>query len=214
MARNSSIDKLQEELTRPIRRQSQVLYIFAEIRKVIEHEQEQDEHAYEVLEFFCNWALHITISRRSFAETIRLFVRAFDMKEGMELSEWYKTEFFQHIMHLSALKNELETFFHDHHLPCEVVHDFRKWSGFIYLYTAIVAEVPLRYAKDDLAPTEVEELTIQHQPTQTGPLKMARWFVTLKNGQQFNGGTLYGQYRDEENRFIAFPDFWDEEFQF
>ena len=214
MARSSIIDKLQEELTRPIRRQSQVLYIFAEIRKVIEHEQEHDEHAYEVLEFFCNWALHITISRRSSAEKIRLFVRAFDMKEGMELSEWYKTEFFQHIMHLSALKNELEAFFHDHHLPCEVVHDFRKWSGFIYLYTAIVAEVPLRYAKDDLASTEVEELTIQHQLTQPGPLKMARWFVTLKNGQQFNGGTLYGQYRDEENRFIAFPDFCDEEFQF
>jgi hypothetical protein len=57
-------------------------------------------------------------------------------------------------------------------------------------------------------------LTIQHQPTGTGPQKMVRWFITLKNGQKFNGGTLYGQHRDRENRLIGMPDFWDEEFQF
>jgi hypothetical protein len=95
MAFDSIIQKLRDELTRPIRRQSQVLYIFAEVRKLIEHEQEKNEHAYEVLEFFCNWALHITISRRSSADKIRLFLQAFDMKAGMELSAWYKTEFFQ-----------------------------------------------------------------------------------------------------------------------
>ena len=213
MALDSIIEKLRNELARPIRRESQVLYIFAEIRKLIEHEQEKDEHAYEVLEFFCNWALHINISRKSSADKIRLFLQAFDMKEGMELSEWYRTEFFQQIMHLAVLKKELGGFLHERDLPCEIVHDFRKWSGFIYLYTAVVAEVPLRYAKDDLGPTEVEELTIQHQPTGTGPQKIARWFVRLKNGEKFNGGTLYGQYRDNENRFVGMPDFWDHDFQ-
>jgi hypothetical protein len=135
------------------------------------------------------------------------------MKEGMELSEWYRTEFFQQIMHLSVLNKELGNFLHEHNLPCDVVHDFRRWSGFIYLYRAVVAEVPLRYARNDLRPTEVEELTIQHQPTGVGPQKIVQWIVTLKNGQRFNGGTLYGQYRDKGNRFIAMPDFWDEEFQ-
>lgn len=213
MALDSIFEKLRNELARPIRRESQVLYIFAEVRKLIEHEQERDEHAYEVLEFFCNWALHITISRKSSADKIRLFLQAFDMKEGMELSEWYGTEFFQRIMHLGILKKELGDFLHERNLPCDIVHDFRRWSGFIYLYTAVVAEVPLRYAKDDLGPTEVEELTIQHQPTGTGPQKIVRWFVRLKNGEKFNGGTLYGQYRDNENRFVGMPDFWDEEFQ-
>src|ERR1035437_9548009 len=205
--------KLRDELARPIKRQSEALYLMAEIRKIIDHEQEVDEHAFEILEFFCDWALHITISRRSSADKIRLFLRAFDMREGMELAEWYRTEFFQNIMHLEVLRRELERFFHEHNLPCDIVHDFRMWSGFIYLYTAIVAEVPLKYSKNDLSPTEVEELTIQHQPTGTSPQKMARWFVTLKNGQQFNGGTLYGQYRDKENRFVAMPDFWDDDFQ-
>lgn len=33
-------------------------------------------------------------------QAIRLFLKAFDVKEGMELSEWLKTEFFQTIMQL------------------------------------------------------------------------------------------------------------------
>jgi hypothetical protein len=55
-------------------------------------------------------------------------------------------------MHLAVLNKEFGMFLHDHNLPYEVVHDFRKWSRFTYLYTAVVAEVPLRYAKDDLVP--------------------------------------------------------------
>jgi hypothetical protein len=213
MARNSILAKLGDELGRPLKRQSQVLYVMAEIRKVIEHEQQTNEHAFEVLEFFCNWVLHITISRKSSADNIRLFLRAFDMKEGMELLEWKKSDFVRTIMHLEVLRRELGTFLHEKQLPCDVVHDFRRWSGFIYLYTAVVAEVPLRYTKTDLAPTEVEELTVAHQANPPGPQKLVRWFVRLKNGQEFNGGTLYGQYLNEQNHIVGMPDFWDDEFQ-
>jgi hypothetical protein len=213
MAHDNIILKLRDELARPIKRESQVLYLMAEIRKVVEHEQESDEPAFEILEFFCNWALHVTIARKSSAEKIRLFLKAFDMKEGMELAEWYKSEFFQSIMHLEVLRRELERFLHEHGLPCDIVHNYQMWSGFIYLYTAIVAEVPLKYAKDDLTPTEVEELTIQHQHNPPGPQKLARWFVRLKNGKEFNGGTLYGQHRDKNNQLTGMPDFWDDEFQ-
>jgi|SRR5271157_1476426 len=213
MAHAHIIQKLRDELARPIKRQSQVLYLMAEIRKVIEHEQEHDEHAFEVLEFFCNWVLHITISRRQSADKIRLFLKAFDMREGMQLSEWYATEFFQSIMHLEVLRRELERFLFEHGLPCAIVQCYRVWSSFIYLYTAVVAEVPLKYSKDDLSPTEVEELNIQHQDNPPGQQKIARWFVKLRNGTEFNGGTLYGTYRDKDNRFIGMPDFWDEDFQ-
>lgn len=60
MGRHSIIDKLDHELKHlPIRRESQVVYLLAEIRKVIEHEREHSPGCYEVLELFCNWALHI-----------------------------------------------------------------------------------------------------------------------------------------------------------
>jgi hypothetical protein len=50
MALDSIIQKLRDELARLIKRESQVLYIFAEVRKLIEHEEEKDEHTYEVLD--------------------------------------------------------------------------------------------------------------------------------------------------------------------
>ena len=84
MGRDAIIDKLDQELKYfPVRRESQVVYLLAEIRKVIEHEREQDPTCFEVLELFCNWALHITISRKSNADRIRMFVKAFDLKDGM-----------------------------------------------------------------------------------------------------------------------------------
>jgi hypothetical protein len=145
---DSIVDKLDTELTQfPIRRESQVVYLLAEIRKVIALERENNPNCYEVLELFCNWATHITISRKSNADRIRVFLKAFDLKPGMELIDYLHSSFFNEIMQLEALRRELESFLHDHGLPCDVVHCYRTWSGFIYLYTSVVAEVPLRCAK-------------------------------------------------------------------
>jgi len=65
MARDAIIEKLASDLAHfPIRRESQVVYLLAEIRKVIDHEREHTPGCYEILELFCHWVLHTTIWRR------------------------------------------------------------------------------------------------------------------------------------------------------
>ncbi len=145
MARDSIVEKLDQETRLVLRRESQVLYIVAEIRKVIEHERERAPTAYEVLELFCNWALHIRISRKSNAERIRLFFAAFDMKDGMSMHDFFRTEFFNRMMQLSVLRCEMRRFLMDHGLPCTLVNEHKSWSAFIYLYTSIVSEVPTEH---------------------------------------------------------------------
>jgi hypothetical protein len=213
MSRNAIIDKLDQELKYfPVRRESQLVYLLAEIRKVIEHEREQDPTCFEVLELFCNWALHITISRNSNADRIRMFVKAFDLKEGMEIIDFLRSSFFNEMMQLEVFRKELEIFLHDHQLPCDIARCFRTWSGFIYLYTSVVSEVPLRYSKGDLLPDEVAELVINHMPTQQpGAQRLVQWKLKLKSGEEKSAMTLYGVYRNKEKMVIGAPDFFLEE---
>jgi hypothetical protein len=216
MGRHSIVEKLDTELRDfPIRRKSQVVYLLAEIRKVIEHERELDPNCYEVLELFCNWALHITISRKSNADRIRLFLKAFDMKDGMEVIDHLRSAFFNEIMQLEAFRRDLEVFLQTHQLPFDIVNCFRTWSAFIYLYTSVVSEVPLKYAKGNLLPDEVEELVITHMPRQPpSPQRMVRWTMKLRSGQKRFAMTLYGVYRDANQMVIAPPDFFlDDGFQ-
>src|SRR5579864_2737112 len=108
--RDEIVRKLEDELGRPLLRESQILYIMAEIRKFIEREKDDGRTEHPVLEFFCNWALHIRVDRPHNAANIRLFLRAFDFKDGMSLEEYLGSKFFQDIMHLTVLKEELQRF--------------------------------------------------------------------------------------------------------
>ena len=213
MARDSIIEKLRTELALPFRRESQVLYVMAEIRKVIEHAREHHAKAYEVLELFCNWALHTSISRKSNADRIRLFFAAFDMKEGMTFEEYFQSDFFNQLMQLTALRRELASFLADHNLPSTPIQEHREWAAFIYLFTGIVAEIPLQYTKGDLLPDDVESLTITRIPQPATPQMLTRWAVKLQNGKEFSGATLYGQYPNAAGMLVGMPDFFDDQFQ-
>src|ERR1700681_3715703 len=98
MGQHAILDKLQNELTRPLLRESQVLYIMAEIRKYLEHEKGNDIEEFPELEFFCNWALHIKINRGSNAPHIRAFLKPFDMTPGMSIDAYLDSDFYQTIM--------------------------------------------------------------------------------------------------------------------
>jgi hypothetical protein len=209
MGRHTIVEKLDVELKQfPIRRESQVVYLLAEIRKVIDHEKSPGSEPYEVLELFCNWALHTTISRKSNADRIRIFLKAFDMKTGMDIAQYLRSAFFNEIIQLETFHRELRSFLQDHHLPLDLVDNLKGWFGFIYLYTSVVSEVPLQYAKGDLLPDEVREVVITRVPNPPNPVKLVRWHIKLLNGQEFSASTLYGAHRNERKEIVALPDFF------
>jgi hypothetical protein len=204
MGQHSIIDKLRGELELPLKRESQALYLMAEVRKYIEHEKSIHEtydvttrkklafHYYPELEFFCNWALHIKIDRPHNADNIKTFLRAFDMKPGMGIEAYLASNFFQEIMHLAILRSELHRFLVEHSLPEIIVTEHKSWSAFIYLYTSIVSEVPLEYSKGDLLPEEVQKVELARLGRlPSTPEGMTRWTITLKNEKSFSSSTLY-----------------------
>ena len=98
MGQHSIIEKLHNELKLPLKRESQVLYLMAEIRKYLEHEKENGTNDFPELEFFCNWALHTKIDRRNNAPNIRAFLKPFDMTPGMSLEDYLSSGFHQTIL--------------------------------------------------------------------------------------------------------------------
>lgn len=56
------ITKLQAELSAGIKTEAQVIYLMAQIRKIIEQEQSEDE--FDFLFFHCNWVLHPRMDRQ------------------------------------------------------------------------------------------------------------------------------------------------------
>jgi hypothetical protein len=202
------VRKLRDELGRPLLRESQVLYIMAETRKFIEREKDEGRKDYPLLEFFCNWVLHIKVDRPHNAVNIRLFLQVFDFKDGMSLEAYLASNFFQDIMHLKVLKSELRRFLEERGLQRELVDEHNWWSSFIYLYTSIVSEVPLEYTKGDLLPDEVQELTLFRMGQKATPQKLTRWHIKLRNGKDYSGSTLYGEYRDAANHVVGLPNFF------
>jgi len=94
--------------------------------------------------------------------------------------------FFKSMIQLAVLRRELDRFFTHHGLPCEPIREHRYWSAFIYLYTSIVADAPLEYAKRDLLPNEVKSVTITRWPQEATRQMMTKWTVKLENGKEFS----------------------------
>jgi hypothetical protein len=189
-------------------RESQVLYMVAEIRKFIEREKDEGRKDYPLLECFCNWALHIRVDWPHNAANIRVFLQAFDFKDGMSLEAYLASKFFQDIMQLNVLREELKRFLRDRDLQYNLVDGLNWWASFIYLYTSIVSEVGMEYTKGDLLPEEVQELKLYRMEQRATPQKMVRWNIKLKNGKEYNGSTLYGEYRNSANHIYRMPEFF------
>src|SRR5438128_1875039 len=112
------VEKLRSELVQPISAERQVVYILVETRKLLEHmETEKDE--FETLEFYCDWAMHVELSRRAartlLAKVDSYYTRLF--QSGITPEE-HRLLF--GILCLEAFRGEFERFLGIHDLPVNI----------------------------------------------------------------------------------------------
>ena len=83
MSRHEIVEKLESELSRPIERESQVVYIMVETRKYLESTGQLDN--YPALRLYCDWVVHSKLDRLGAEEVIRAidgFVEKWDPLES------------------------------------------------------------------------------------------------------------------------------------
>lgn len=158
MARSSIVAKLSKEMMEPISSERQVVYILAEMRKLLELNNEKSK--YPALNFYCNWALHSKLSRSSEASNI---VTMFDGAEGFLTQldttppgttipdlDWSWMNDWHNRIALVSLREELRTFSTANDIIGRLLEDDNEWLMFLQCYGAVIEDCPLICTDDSL----------------------------------------------------------------
>jgi len=179
---NSILTKLRQELERELRRESQVLYILAEIRKVIEHRKDKGICDHSELKFYSNWALHIRIDRDD--KNVTTIFDGVDILEGVSFEDYVHSTFFNLISNFQRMRSALTQFLVEHKLPTKICDRDDNWNAFLFLFCGIVSEVPLIYRGQATSPEMIKELTLIREEGNSNNEFRLHWTATLFNDEK------------------------------
>jgi len=135
--KNEIVEKLRAELGRGIETEAQVVYLLVEIRKLIEHSEHRDRYL-SVL-FFCEWALHVEMSRQSAFLLLKEIDEAIEhAATSARLGELIGTK-----MSMDTFRDDLTHVFMDHGLPTDAVGTMQGWLSFLPLYLSVITDCPV-----------------------------------------------------------------------
>ena len=136
------LEKLNKELKRDITEECQVVYILSRIRKMLEMKNQKDK--YKLLNFYCNWSLHVNLKYKKTAQIISdMFDRDIDCSESANdiahRMKFNQAAFFK----LNDFKNDLKKFFEDNDLSLSLLNKNKQWIKFVKLLLEIIEDCPV-----------------------------------------------------------------------
>ena len=142
MAQHVIVQKLNREFQQPIRSERQVVYILAEIRKLLE--LTKTENKFGVLNFYCNWALHPEMDRPAAQKVVKLF----DSHEGLDTEKRKQVKDrigkdFTETIKLDKLRKEIGKFCREHKIVETISSNFQEWTHFMRHYARVIEDCPL-----------------------------------------------------------------------
>lgn len=158
MARDTIIRKLDDLTARGISSEAEALYLLAETRKLLELVSEKQN--YEMLTFFCDWALHPFMDRKNAQKYLQLFDgfhKALNKFLVPDLEQIFET--LDTFLTLEGFKNELGQFFVSQGISDDVLQD-GGWPAFLNLYAAVIADCPLKIRADSTTTEYISEVTV------------------------------------------------------
>lgn len=133
--RSDILEKLSRELSRAPQRESDVVYLFVELRKLIQHDNARDR--YPIVNMFCDWVVHVRLTGKSAAELVSAIRH--QLETHPETCESISDDLFS----LDVLRRELAKFLRAFGLPDTLVKDDRRWFPMVALYINVVSDCPL-----------------------------------------------------------------------
>jgi hypothetical protein len=166
MTRNSIVEKLRRELGREITTESQVVYILAEIRKMLE--KTNDGTDYFALEFYCSFALHTKMSKAGAKRILERFDKAHPFLVRKEEIP-------------RDLRGEIDE-------TTRLFTEGNEWLRFIQLYGGVIDEGELLVEGDGVQLEHIDRavvrLQVASEPIGNGVPFRLRWICHGKNGGQ------------------------------
>ena len=170
--------KLRLEIKRTLRKESQVCYILVLARKLLEHEPSKRD-SFATLEFFCDWALHIKLTKYHAGVLLQEFDRQIpEMLQGIHDDLTFKSakifKIYEFIAQLMALLIEHTAF-----LPRNT-----SWAiTFINLYLKMISNCPVTYDQRQIELKHIDKLMVTKHPDHEAKFK---WELSIKGQQVYS----------------------------
>ncbi len=125
------ISKIKLALNEPIEKESQIVYILVETRKLLDL---QNNYNYPELRFYCDWAVHIkkdkiTLGIKNIMEKIYEEMQNRDAIRQVGGGIVSRKDSV-HFLYMNSLKIELEKFLNEYNLPKKLL-EFNNWNLFL-----------------------------------------------------------------------------------
>ena len=159
-------------MKRTIRSEAQVCYILVLARKLLEQEPSKRE-SFATLEFFCDWALHIKLTRYHAGILLQEFdSQVPEMLQGAHDELTFKSakvfKIFEFITQFMALLID-----HQINFPRNT-----SWAAtFMNLYLSMISSCPVSYDKKQLELRHIDKLMVTKHPNDKTKFK---WELSIK----------------------------------
>jgi len=185
------LSKIAAHLKKPIRSEASVVYLLAQVRKVLDKERPDPKPF--ALWLHCHWALHVELTDPRTTKEILERVDAFTMDtvSGFEgtgrLSLVESHNLFKDLVSLNGFRSQLEHFLKAHSISTALCTSNNRWAGFISNYMKVIEDGELSTARDKKYKlTAIEKLVFRIDNHRTRPSKQPfsmQWDIVLKDGR-------------------------------
>jgi hypothetical protein len=140
----SILDKLTVHLSKPVNDEQSVVYLLAEVRKLLE--QEDKTHRQGSLWMYCHWALHVDLDKPGttmdfLGRVDRWVTNTVAYLEPSGPWEFIEEHYlFKDFIFLDTFRRQLREFLAAHDLPFSLCEDDGRWHAFIAAYGCVIED--------------------------------------------------------------------------
>jgi hypothetical protein len=181
--------KLNALLADPIDSEAKVVYLLAEVRKLVDKTPARERPF--ALNMYCHWALHVELSGK---DTITRFLQQVDDyvngvlvgPEDLGASNRMVREF----LLLDTLRSQMRDFFHASGIRAELLDDNDRWHQFVAHYAGVIEDGSLQILAPNHGMRHVKQVTFVKGSNAMGefdtiPFDMV-WHVELRDGRSLD----------------------------
>lgn len=190
--RNDMIRKLRNHLARQIDTECAVVYLLAEVRKILEGEHPKPP----ALWMRCHWALHVDLTK---TKTTCEFLRPVDdyivnTIAGFQKDSNYVDQsgwLFRELSLSNSFRRELREFFENHEqLPTNLCDNDKSWAAFLSAYAGVTEEGALSARSGKLRAIDKVVFRKGRMPIAADGLFdfIVQWDIHLKDGRIVRAG--------------------------
>jgi hypothetical protein len=186
MPPDAIVRKITTHVAKPIDSEANVVYLMAEVRKLLEKLDPKDRPF--ALVMYCHWALHVDLNKPG---TILPFLKRVDayfdryFRGDEDLAESHRL--IREFIFFDTFRAQLRQFFGERGISTELTDDSRRWNEFVMHYAGVIEDGSLEMRSESPELKNVKQVTFTkgHTPMSefvTQPFAMV-WTVVLRDGK-------------------------------